>query len=114
MDRRMALEGVPVMRPGVSIEQSPEGLVRVCMTIKRGTGFFERMRPAETKRSYELDEFGAFVVSLVDGERTVLDVVNEFEKRFKMSRREVELSVVAFFKLLMQRNVLAVVVPRSG
>jgi len=113
VDRRAALEGVPMMRPGVDIEQMPDGNVRVTMTIKRGAGFFERLRPPETKRSYDLDQFGAFVIGLVDGRRTVLDVVNEFEKRFKLSRREVELSVVAFFKLLMERNVLAVVVPES-
>lgn len=111
MDRRTALGGVPTIRPGVSLEDMADGNVRVTMTIKRGTGFFERMRPPETKRSYDLDEFGTFAIRLVNGNRTVLDVVNEFEKRFKLSRREVELSVVAFFKLLMQRNVLAVVVP---
>ena len=110
----MALEGVPTLRPGVGVEEMADGNRRVTMTIGRGTGFFERLRPPKTRRSYELDEFGTFVVSLVDGERTVLDVVNAFESRFPMSRREVELSVVAFFKLLMQRNVLGVVVPDAS
>lgn len=114
VDRRMALEGVPTLRSGVAMEALEGGAVRVSMTIKRGGGFFESMRPPESRRSYELDEFGSFVIRQVDGKRTVLDVVNAFEQRFRMSRREVELSVVAFIKLLMQRNVLAVAVPRSG
>jgi hypothetical protein len=114
IDRRMALEGVALIRPGVTLEPATGGTVRVSVTRNRGDGFFERMRPPVVKRSYELDEFGSFVIGLVDGHRTVLDVINAFEQRFRMSRREVELAVVAFFKLLMQRDVVAVVVPEPG
>jgi len=114
VSRRAALEGVPVLNPSVRLEELPNGGTRVTMEVKRGQGFFERMRPAVSTRRYELDEFGGFVIGLVDGKRSVLDVVNAFEERFPMSRREVELSVVAFFKSLMQRNVLSVVVARPG
>jgi hypothetical protein len=107
----MALEGVPILHPGVGVEEMANGNRRVTMTIGRGPGFFEKLRPLQTRRSYELDEFGTFVIALVNGQRSVLDVVNAFEERFQMSRREVELSVVAFFKLLMQRNVVGVEVP---
>ncbi len=109
----MALDGVPKMFPGVTFEDMTNGCVRVSLTLKRGSGFLERMRPPETRRSYELDEFGTFVIRMVDGERSVLDIVNAFEERYRMSRREVELSVVAFCKLLMQRNIMAVAVPRK-
>jgi len=114
VDRRLALEGVPVVHSAVSLETMEGGTLRVSMTLRRGSGFFERMRPLETRKSYELDEFGTFVIGLFDGKRTVLDVVNAFEKRFRLSRREVELSVVAFVKLLMQRNVISVVLPESA
>jgi len=113
VDRRMALDGVPSIFPGVLIEDMEDGCVRVGLTINRGIGFLERMRPPVSRRSYELDTFGSFVIRLVDGDRTVLDIVNAFEERFQMSRREVELSVVAFCKLLMQRNIMAVAVPRT-
>lgn len=113
VDRRRALNGVPVLHPGVTVEPLESGGVRVSMTVKRGKGLFERFRPPEMRRTYELDEFGCFVLGMVDGERSVLDIVNAFERHFKMSRREVELSVVAFFKMLMQRNVLSVALAES-
>lgn len=113
VDRRLALEGVPVVHSGVCLEDVAGGTVRISMTIRRGSGFFERMRPLENRKSYELDEFGSFVIRLLDGRRTVLDLVDAFEKRFRLSRREVELSVVAFVKLLMQRNVISVALPSS-
>ncbi|MDT8390462.1 MAG: PqqD family peptide modification chaperone [Lentisphaeria bacterium] len=112
VDRRLALSGIPVLNAGVAVESLDNGGARVSMTVRRGRGFFERLRPVEMTRSYELDEFGRFVLEMVDGERSVLDVVDAFEKRFPMSRREVELAVVAFFKMLMQRNVLAVAVAK--
>jgi hypothetical protein len=113
IDRRMALDGVPSIRPGVSLAETADGCVRVSMTVRRGVGFLERIRPPQSHRSYELDEFGSFVIRMVDGERSVLELVNAFEQRYRMSRREVELSVVAFCKLLMQRDIVAVAIPRE-
>jgi hypothetical protein len=40
----------------------------------------------------------------------VLEIINRFEEQFRMSRRESELGVVAFIKMLMQRRVISVVV----
>lgn len=114
VDRRRALGGIPVLASGVTVEPVDGGGVRVSMIVKRGVGFFERFRPAAMTRSYELDEFGRFVLEMVDGQRSVLDIVNAFEQRFPMARREVELAVVAFFKMLMQRRVLSVAVSPAG
>lgn len=113
IDRRTALAGVPILNPGVEFELLDGGCSRVSLIVRRGHGLFESMRPKQSSRSYELDEFGTFVVQQIDGTRTVLDVIDAFEKRFQLSRREVELSVVAFCKLLMQRHVLSVTIDRS-
>lgn len=110
IDRRRALEGIPVINPGVKIESDTSGNSRVSLMLRRGAGIFDWMRPKESPRSYDLDEFGTYVIKMVDGKKTVLEMINAFEERFKMSRREVELSVVAFLKLLMQRHVLSLTV----
>lgn len=114
IDRRLALSGVPILNDGVNLDEMDGGGMRVSMTVKRGRGFFERFRPPVMNRSYELDEFGGFVLEMVDGERSVLDIINAFQERFPMSRREVELSVVAFFKMLMQRNVVSIATAPPG
>jgi len=113
IDRRAAISGIPILNPSAKIEESRDGGVKVKLTMKRGNGFFERIRPPFIEHSYELDEFGKFVIGEVDGKRSVLDIINSFEKRFPMSRREAELSVVAFFKLLMERHVVSVAVATS-
>ena len=110
LDRRQALAGVPVFNRSVRLEDKPaDGLV-LRMDELRGPGFLDRFRPRRSERCYELDAFGAFVVRRIDGQRTVLAIVDGFQKEFGMSRRESELGVVAFIKMLMQRRVISVVV----
>ena len=45
---------------------------------------------------------------LINGKRTVLDLVNAFEERYRVNRREAELSVVSFMKMLMQKKIILV------
>lgn len=108
-DRRAALAGVPRLCPETEIVEVAKGLLKLKVPVPRGAGWFDRFRPAVREKIYELDEFGGFVVRQIDGRRDVLTIVDAFERRFGMSRREAELSVVAFFNMLIQRRVVSVV-----
>ncbi|MBN1672001.1 MAG: PqqD family protein [Kiritimatiellae bacterium] len=108
LDRRQSLAGVPVFHTHVRLEECEAGTVTLKAKVRRGPGFFDRFRPPVSERSYELDEFGTFVVRQIDHERSVLAIVNAFERRYGMSHREAELGVVAFMKMLMKRNLLSV------
>ena len=113
VDRFQALNSVPVLNPGIELERQENGTLYISIILRRGKGLFEKMRPKESKRSYELDEFGAFVAKQIDGKRDVIAVINAFEKKFKMARRDCEMSVVAFIKLLMQRSLVSVLIAKS-
>jgi hypothetical protein len=113
LDRRQALAGVPVFNRAMRVEDAPSGGLVLRIDETRGPGFLDRFRPRRSERRYELDAFGAFVVRLVDSQRTVLDIIDCFQKEFGMSRRESELGVVAFVKMLMQRRVISVVIKPS-
>ncbi len=110
VDRRRSLESVPVFNEGVSIDApdaNPRGAV-LRVPFHSAPGWMDRFRPKMDSRRYELDEFGAFVVRLVNGKRTVLDIIDRFQREFGMSRRESELGVVAFIKMLMRRRLVSV------
>jgi hypothetical protein len=108
-ERRTLLHAVPVLRDGVAVEKTSDGLLALLLRIRRGNGFLDRFRPAVTERRYELDAFGAFVVRQIDRANRVIDIIGAFQERFGMSRRECELGVVAFLKMLVQREVVSVV-----
>ena len=112
LDRRRSLAGTPLLHDGVKLEEGLDGTIALKMKIERGSGFLERFRPPVTDRKYQLDEFGTFVVQQIRKRKNVLDIIKAFEHRFQMSHRESELGVVAFIKMLMQRNILSVIVER--
>lgn len=113
LDRRRALAGVPVFNREVRLEDAQDGGLMLRMDECRGPGFLDRFRPRRSERRYALDRFGAFVVRHIDSQRTVLEIVDRFQGAFGMSRRESELGVVAFIKMLMRRHVVSVVIKES-
>lgn len=106
--RRRSLEGVPVLNLGVGVENADSGKTFLRLASPCRAGWLDRFRPRVDARRFELDEFGAFVVQLIDGQRNVMDIIDRFECNFGMSRRESELGVVAFIKMLMKRRLLSV------
>ena len=108
MRRRRALYGIPILQDHVRVEQGLGGIVTLHTKCGRGPSLFDRFRPRVVERKYELDAFGAFVVERMDQEHSVRDIIGEFHTHFGMSRREAELGVGAFLKMLTQRNVAAV------
>ena len=69
-----------------------------------------RFMPPILERTVKLDELGAFVFRLIDGQRTVLQIVEAFQQRYKANRREAELSTVEFLRSLAQRRVISIAI----
>lgn len=55
-------------------------------------------------RAVELDELGAFVWGMCDGENTVDKIIKSVSMRYKLNRREVEMSVATYLQMLADRN----------
>jgi hypothetical protein len=111
LDRRRSLAGIPVVNPGVAVEDLEAGrcVLVVRQRLKRD-GLLRRFKPTERQRRVKLDELGCFVFKRIDGERPVIEIVDAFVARFKVNRREAELSVVDFLKSLTRRNIISIAV----
>ena len=111
IDRRHSLAGVPMLNPSVTVDRTTDGSwVLVATTRHDGKGLMARFLPPVQVRRVELDELGTFVVGQIDGVRDVLEIVNAFATRFKVNRREAELSVVEFLKSLVQRHLVSIAI----
>ena len=108
VDHRDTLHSVPALTETAVIEPAGADLVTVKIKVPRGLGFFERFRPPVIEKKFELDELGTYVIGLIDGKRTILDLVNAFEAHYRVNRREAELAVVSFMKMLMQKKIIQV------
>jgi hypothetical protein len=111
LDRRTVLAGIPLLNPGVRcMNNDAASTMTVVVTVKRRKDFLGKFQPREWERKIELDELGAFIVGLIDGERSVVEMIDAFVARFKINRREAELSTMAFLKSLSERNVISVAI----
>ncbi|OGV66348.1 MAG: hypothetical protein A2498_15375 [Lentisphaerae bacterium RIFOXYC12_FULL_60_16] len=109
LDRRTSLMAIPVVNASVVSVPKKQGL-EITLDVRRGDGFLARFQPPVMQRRVELDEIGAAVYGMIDGERSALDIVNWFVGQYKVNRREAELSCVEFLKSLAQRGVISIAV----
>jgi hypothetical protein len=59
-----------------------------------------------THKTIELDEFGAAIWERCDGTHRVEQLVAHTSQAYKMNRRQAEVSVIAFLKMLAQRRLI--------
>jgi hypothetical protein len=57
-------------------------------------------------RKVQLDEMGRLTWSLLDGKRTVQDVVDSLCRRYKLNRREAEVATTGFLRELGKRGLI--------
>ena len=55
-------------------------------------------------RAVQLDEVGTSVWKMCDGEHSVETIVKEISRKYKMNRREVEMSVASYLQMLAERH----------
>jgi hypothetical protein len=110
IDRRRSLKSIPVMNRNVVVKPGEEGTLVISVTMQRKKGLFSRFLPPVFERHLKLDELGSFVVSQIDGRKSVLDIIEAFIAKYDTNRRETELSVVSFLKSLVQRQLVSIAV----
>lgn len=68
---------------------------------------FSNNRAAVPTKKLQLDAMGSFVWNLIDGKRTVKDIITTFAQDYKVTNQEAETAVAAFLKTLGQRGFIA-------
>jgi hypothetical protein len=110
VDRRQSLQGVPVLNPGVRWKAENDGRLLVTVPLRRSAGFLGRWQADSWKKRVRLDALGSFVLEQVDGKKNALEITEAFIARFKVNRREAELSIVAFLKSLLERHIISIAI----
>lgn len=108
VDRRRSLAGVPALNRGVELERQDDGTMMVCVPIPRRKGLLARFQPPVTQRRVKLDELGSFIVGRIDGQVTVLELVESFVAEYRTNRREAELCTAEFLRSLVHRSIVSI------
>lgn len=115
ISREDALRVCPMHNPNLEWELDEEGIMTA--TLRRPRDLRNRLVGSflmlPESRTLKLDEVGTFVWNLCDGKRTVADLVAAMSERYKLSRREVEVSLTEFLRMLAKRGMIVVAVPED-
>ncbi len=98
------LAAIPLRPPDVEVRQDSTGHLH----LKRQgrTTWLQRMLRQDYSRKVQLDEFGSLYYGLVDGQRSLREIVGTLMEKSGRDRKEVEEGVVVFTKQLMLKHLL--------
>ena len=114
IDRQAALSAHPLRNPLLKWERDGEGLVTV-QVPRKDTRLVKAMSRAfyiPKGKTFSLDEPGSFVWGLCDGVTEVRDIIQRFAQRFKLTRKEAEVSTLQYFKVLTEKGFVGLAVQR--
>ena len=111
IDRKQALAIVPVKNPLIEWERKGNEVhLTIPVRDDRVARLFKRfVRSLPDKREVALDEVGARVWELCNGERDISAIVGSVSKDYKLTRREAEASVTMFLQTLAKRSYIGLV-----
>lgn len=116
LSREQSLTSIPVRNEAIEQERSDDGNVRLVIPRRddwwvRG---FARFFYVPKKRRITLDEIGSFVWELCDGHNDVRQIIRALAERYKLHRKEAEVSVVAYLRQLAKRRLVAIAVLKDS
>jgi hypothetical protein len=112
LSREKSLSSIPVRNQAIEEERADDGNVRLVIPrredwwVRAAARFFY----VPQRRRVTLDEIGSFVWELCDGEHDVRQIIRALAERYKLHRKEAEVSVVAYLRTLAKRRFIAVAV----
>jgi hypothetical protein len=112
MTRGEALSCIPVTLTDVTVEQRADGGIFLVYPVRMRPwmeGWVRRLGGTTSRippKKIQLDEMGTAVWELLDGNRTVKDIIRIFAESYQLHLREAEVSVSLFLRELGRRGLI--------
>ena len=112
LDRESSLNARPVLNQLIKTERGQnEHIVLIVprkktSLVKAVSGFFK----LPLTKQIALDEVGSYVVELCDGTNTVKGMITKLSQKYRLSRREAEVSMLSFLRQLGRRGIIGFVI----
>ena len=106
LSREQSLAARPLRNSNLTVSRDDDGNALIVIPRREtwwanAVAKFLRM---PDKKKIALDEIGTAVWDQCDGRHTVQSIIDNFVEKYKLNRREAEVSMFAYFKELTQRG----------
>ncbi len=108
--REQSLKTIPIHNVGIT-EKIENGVLKI--SYFRDSPFTKltiRLKLPRPEKVIIFDEIGSYVWHLIDGKKNMDQIIEEFRKKYPLSRREAETAIVAHLKNRMTRGAISVIV----
>jgi len=115
LTREQSLASVPLRNEAVEVGRTDAGDVQLSVP-RRDTWWVKalaRLLYVPKRRRIALDEVGSFVWELCDGRHNVRQIIQALCQRYKLHRKEAEVSVVAYLRQLAKKGLIGIAVQKS-
>jgi hypothetical protein len=112
LSRERALAARPVKNSFVDEKENQEGLIRLSypVTVKPWFARISRLMGHDgefcSRKMLDLDQMGSAAWRLIDGERSVDELVKNFQVRYGIHKQEAEAAMTAFVRELGRRGLI--------
>jgi hypothetical protein len=113
MSRQEAMACRPAINAELEMEKTEDGLQRITYYVLY-TPWYGRLARrfgawdgAPQQKTIELDTLGSMVISWIDGERSVNDLIVRLSEKYELPRREAEIAITSFLRELGKRGIVA-------
>jgi len=116
ISRQESLASRPVRNEALRVERRPDQTVLLHVTVRPAAWarvLSRLFRLQDVQRRISLDELGTCVWDMCDGQTTVRTMIDRFARRFKLNRKEAEVSMVQYLRTLAKKGLIGIIVPES-
>jgi len=115
LTREQSLESVPVRNQAIEAEETEDGEVRLVIPLRQTwwARLLSRLFYVPKTRRIALDEVGSFVWGLCDGKHNVRQIIQALCQRYRLHRKEAEVSVVAYLRQLARKGIIGIAVLKT-
>ena len=112
LSREESLASVPMHNEAIGVERSDAGEVRLLIPRRESwwVNTLSRFFYVPKNRRITLDEIGSYVWDHCDGKRNVGQIIQALSKRYRLHRKEAEVSVVAYLRTLARKRLIGIAV----
>jgi len=112
LTREQSLSAIPVRNQAIKVDRDDAGLVSISIPRRKAwwVDALARVFYVPDAKKIGLDEIGSYVWDLCDGTRDVRTVIAEFAKKYKLNRKEAELSMLTYLKQLGKKRLIALMI----
>ena len=117
MDPKLFQKAKPLRNPKAETQPLDDGGIVVIVDAdaekRRTMRWIAKVAKWDGQKQFELEEVGAFVWSLCDGNHAVQTISKRLQSQYKMNKIEAEVALGQYLQTLSQRGLITMLVPKK-